>query len=57
MASLIQRMLADASGCDVTKRILRPNGELRYIRVSGTPVVENGTLQRIVGTAIDVTEH
>ena len=57
MASLIQRMLADASGCDVTKRILRPNGELRYIRCVGTPVVENGTLQRIVGTAIDVTEH
>src|SRR5713101_3548740 len=42
MASLIQRMLADASGCDVTKRILRPNGELRYIRCVGSAVVENG---------------
>jgi PAS domain S-box-containing protein len=57
MASQIKRMLADASGCDVIKRILRPNGELRYIRCVGTPVLENGTLLRIVGTAMDVTEH
>jgi PAS domain S-box-containing protein len=57
MASLIQRMLSDAAGCDVTKRILRPNGELRYIRCVGCAVVENGTLQRIAGTAMDVTDH
>jgi PAS domain S-box-containing protein len=57
MRSLIKKMVAEASGCDVTKRIVRPNGELRYIRCVGTPVVENGTLQRIVGTAVDVTEH
>jgi PAS domain S-box-containing protein len=57
MRSLIERMLAEASGCDVTKRIVRPNGELRYIRCVGIPVVENGALKRIIGTAIDVTEH
>src|SRR5229473_2369748 len=57
MRSLITKMVAEALGCDVTKRIVRPNGELRYIRCVGTPVVENGTLQRIVGTAMDVTEH
>jgi PAS domain S-box-containing protein len=57
MRSLITQMVAEASGCDVTKRILRPNGELRYIRCVGTPVVENAALQRIVGTAIDVTDH
>src|SRR6266581_2482441 len=57
MASLIKRMLAEASGCDVTKRIVRPNGEVRHIRCVGAPVVENGTLKRIVGNAIDVTEH
>jgi PAS domain S-box-containing protein len=57
MRSLIERMLAEASGCDVLKRIVRPNGELRYIRCVGIPVVENGALQRIVGTAMDVTEH
>ena len=57
MTSLIKKMVAEALGCDATKRIVRPNGELRYIRCVGTPVVENGTLQRIVGTAMDVTEH
>src|SRR5258708_1470579 len=55
MRSLITKMVAEALGCDVTKRIVRPNGELRYIRCVGIPVVENGTLQRIVGTAMDVT--
>ena len=57
MGSLIKRMLAEASGCDVTKRIVRPNGEVRYVRCVGAPVIEDGTLKRIVGTAIDVTEH
>jgi len=57
MASLIKRMLAEGLGCDVTKRIVRPDGELRHIRCVGAPVVENGTLRRIVGSAIDVTEH
>jgi hypothetical protein len=57
MRSLIKKMAMEASGCDVTKRIVRPNGELRYIRCVGTPVVEDGRLQRIVGTAMDVTEH
>jgi PAS domain S-box-containing protein len=57
MASLIKRMIAEASGCDVTKRIVRPNGEVRHIRCVGAPVSENGALKRIVGNAIDVTEH
>ena len=57
MAELIQRMLAEGLGCDVTKRIVRPSGEMRHIRCIGTPVLENGTLKRIVGNAIDVTEH
>jgi PAS domain S-box-containing protein len=57
MASLIQRVVADASGCDVTKRIVRSHGEVRYVRCVGVPVVEDGTLQKIVGTAMDVTEH
>jgi formate hydrogenlyase transcriptional activator len=55
--SLIKRMLAEGSECDVTTRIVRPNGEVRYVRSVGTPVAKNGTLERILGTAIDVTEH
>ncbi len=50
-------MIAEASECDVIKRIVRPNGEVRHIRCVGAPVLENGTLKRIVGNAIDVTEH
>src|SRR6266852_4581773 len=57
MRSLINRMIAEASGCDVTKRIVRPSGEVRYVRCVGVPIVENWTLKRIVGSVIDVTEH
>ena len=57
MAALIKRMIAEGLGCDVTKRIVRPGGEVRHIRCIGAPVLENGTLKRIVGNAIDVTEH
>src|SRR4029077_11730264 len=34
-----------------------PSGEVRYVRCVGVPIIENETLKRIVGTAIDVTEH
>jgi len=57
MADLIKGILAKASPFDATKRIVRPNGEVRYIRCVGAPVVENQTLKRYVGSAIDVTEH
>src|SRR6266403_2598975 len=57
MRSLINRMFAEASGCDVTKRIVRPDGEVRYVRCVAVPIVEDGVLKRIVGTAMDVTEH
>jgi PAS domain S-box-containing protein len=57
MRSLITRMIAEASGCDVTKRIVRPSGEVRYVRCVAVPIVENGMLKRIVGSAIDITGH
>src|SRR5271156_5079265 len=57
MADLIKGVLAKASSFDATKRIMRPNGELRYIRCVGVPVIDNGILKNIVGTAIDVTEQ
>jgi PAS domain S-box-containing protein len=57
MRSTIKQMVAEVVGCDVTKRIVRRDGGVRYIRCVGIPVVEHGTLQRIVGTAIDVTDH
>src|SRR5215475_14009179 len=57
MASLVKRIVEEPSGFDVTKRIIRPNGEVGYVRGVGTPVVENGTLKRFIGTGVDVTEH
>jgi formate hydrogenlyase transcriptional activator len=57
MANLIKGILAKASTFDTTKRVVRPDGEVRYIRCVGVPVVENQSLKKYVGSAIDVTEH
>jgi len=57
MADLIKGILSESSPFDATKRIVRPNGEVRYIRCVAAPVVEDGVLRRIIGTAMDVTEH
>src|SRR6266436_2800594 len=57
MANTIKRMHAERGGCDVKKRIVRPDGELRYIRCVGIPVVEGEVLKGFLGTAIDITEQ
>src|ERR1700678_1780490 len=57
MAELINGILANDSSFDTIKRIVRPNGEVRYIRCVGVPVVENQSLKKYVGNAIDVTEN
>jgi hypothetical protein len=46
-----------ASPFDTTKRIVQPDGEVRYIRCLAAPVVENQKLKKCVGTAVDVTDH
>jgi PAS domain S-box-containing protein len=57
MANTIKRMHAERSGCDVKKRIVRPDGVQRYIRCVGIPVVEGEVLKGFLGTAMDVTEQ
>jgi PAS domain S-box-containing protein len=57
MTDLISGILAKDSSFDTTKRIVCPNGEVRYIRCAGAPVLENQNLKKYVGSAIDVTEH
>jgi PAS domain S-box-containing protein len=57
MAKTIERMLAECSGCDVKKRIVRPDGAIRYVRCVGIPVFHNKIFKGFVGTAIDVTEQ
>jgi PAS domain S-box-containing protein len=56
MASILDQMLGEAFGFDVTKRIVRPDGQLRYIRCVGSATSETGSLKR-VGVGVDVTEH
>jgi len=57
MADLIQGLAAKAAPFDATKRIVRPGGEVRYIRCVGAPIAENGSLKNYVGSALDVTGH
>jgi PAS domain S-box-containing protein len=53
----IERMVAEGIGCDLKKRIIRPDGQLRVIRCVGRPVRENGVVKRFIGTLIDITEQ
>jgi PAS domain S-box-containing protein len=54
VAQEIQKMLSGHSEFDFTKRIVRPNGAIRYVRCVGAPAT-NG--RGLVGTGIDVTEQ
>jgi len=53
----ITNMLADHRGFDFTKRIVRPDGEIRHVRCVGVPVTQGGTFQGFLGTGMDVTEQ
>ncbi len=57
VAQAIQKMLADHRGFDFTKRIVRPDGEIRRVRCVGIAVTPGGTFQGFVGTGMDVTEQ
>ena len=53
----IAKMLDDHLAFDFTKRIVRPDGEIRHVRCVGVPVTEGVTFKGFVGTGIDVTEQ
>jgi len=57
LAETIKRMHEQHCSCDITCRIVRPDGENRYVRCVGIPVVEDGVFQGYHGTTIDVTAH
>jgi PAS domain S-box-containing protein len=57
VAITLKEMHEQRSGCDFTKRIVRPDGELRYVRCVGIPFVEDGIFKGFHGTTMDVTEH
>src|ERR1700746_783687 len=55
MAETIKTIHEQRGGCDITNRIVRPDGEIRYVRCVGVPVVEDGVFQGFHGTTMDVT--
>ena len=57
VAQAIQKVLADHRSFDFTKRIVRPDGEIRHVRCVGIAASRGGTSQRFVGTGMDVTEQ
>jgi PAS domain S-box-containing protein len=57
MAETIKRMQEEHRGFDQIERIVRPDGQLRYVRAVAVPVLEQGVFNGFVGTTIDVTEQ
>src|SRR6266849_8842615 len=57
VAQTIQRMFVEGRGFDFTKRIVRPDGEIRRVRCVASPATPAGAVQEVIGTGIDVTEH
>jgi PAS domain S-box-containing protein len=57
ISETIRRMQEEHSGFDQIERIIRPDGQLRYIRAVAVPVFEKGVFKGFVGTTLDVTEQ
>src|SRR5260370_445474 len=55
MANLIEGLSAKPSPFDATKRIVRPNAEVRYIRCVGAPAGDHESPKKNVGSAQDGT--
>jgi PAS domain S-box-containing protein len=53
----IRQMLEDRLEFDFTKRIVRPDGEIRYVRCAGSHLIDGSAFQGLVGTAMDVTNQ
>jgi formate hydrogenlyase transcriptional activator len=51
----LQNLLANNTGFDFTKRIVRPDGEIRHVRCVGMPAPSGRLFQGFVGTGMDVT--
>jgi PAS domain S-box-containing protein len=54
VAQVIKKLLADQTGFDFTKRVVRPDGTVRHVRCVGT---SSPSSRGFVGTGIDVTEQ
>jgi formate hydrogenlyase transcriptional activator len=52
-----KKLVSEGQGYDVKYRIIRPDGELRFVREVGAPVREKGIITGFVGACMDVTEQ
>jgi PAS domain S-box-containing protein len=57
MAETIKRMQEEHRGFDQIERIIRPDGQVRYIRAVAVPVMEQGLFKGFIGTTMDVTDQ
>ena len=57
IAEIIKRMQEEHRGFDQIERIIRPDGQVRYIRAVAVPVMEQGLFKGFIGTTMDVTEQ
>jgi PAS domain S-box-containing protein len=57
MAETIKLMQEQHCGHDLIERIVRPDGQLRFVRAVAVPVVEHGVFKGFIGTTMDVTEQ
>ena len=58
VAAALSRALVQGRGFMLEERVLRPDGELRYLRTRGEPVGEaGGPPSMIVGTCLDVSDE
>jgi len=48
VAQAIQKILADHRSFDFTKRIVRPDGEIRHVRCVGVLATQEGTFRRFL---------
>ena len=57
MAETLKLMQEQHCGHDLIERIVRPDGQLRFVRAVAVPVVEHGVFKGFIGTTMDVTEQ
>ncbi|HEY6803384.1 MAG TPA: sigma 54-interacting transcriptional regulator, partial [Pyrinomonadaceae bacterium] len=57
VSQAMQKMFTDQRDFDFTKRIVRPNGEIRNVRCVGNAAAHGAPFGAFVGTGMDVTEQ
>ena len=57
VAETVDTALDDGEPFDIETRFRRPDGEVRWLRIQGVPVVEDGRVETLRGAVQDITER